>query len=67
MHETRIKELETQLLAANASIAALTATGLELTRNLSDAESLNKRMKRTARRDGNSFKDQLAIAQNRRE
>ena len=63
----RIKELELQLVAANASIATLTTSNLELTRNLSDAESQAKRMKRTARRDASSFKDQLATAQGKRE
>ncbi|MDO8539955.1 MAG: hypothetical protein Q7S40_05890 [Opitutaceae bacterium] len=64
--QERIDELETQLVAANASIATLTATNVELTRSLSDAESLAKRMKRSARRDESSLKDQLNAAQNRR-
>jgi phage shock protein A len=66
MPEQRIKELEGQLLVANTSITTLTASNLELTRHLNDAESRNKKLKRSARRDGNSFKDQLATAQAKR-
>lgn len=66
MPEQRIKELETQLLAANAHIATLTATNLNLTRTVSDAESRAKKLKRNARRDESSLKDQLATAQIRR-
>jgi hypothetical protein len=66
MHEQRIKELELQLVAANASITTLTATNVELTRSLSDAESRNKKLKRSARQDESSFKNQLATAQNKR-
>lgn len=66
MHEQHIKELELQLVAANATIATLTASNLTLTRDLSDAEARNKKLKRGARQNESSFKDQLAVAQNRR-
>jgi phage shock protein A len=66
MPEQRIKELELQLVTANASIVTLTATNAELTRDLADAESRNKKLKRSARQDESSFKEQLTIAQNRR-
>jgi len=66
MPEQRIKDLELQLVTAQASITALTATNAELTRNLSDAESRNKKLKRSARQDESAFKEQLSVAQNRR-
>lgn len=66
MPEQRIKELELQLAAAGASIAALTATNLELTRGLADAEVRNKKIKRSARRDEGALRDQLASVQFRR-
>jgi hypothetical protein len=66
MPEQRIKDLELQLATANASIATLTATNLELTRDLSGAESRNKKLKRSARQDETAFKEQLSVAQNRR-
>lgn len=66
MSDERIGELETQLLAANASIATLTAANLELTRGLADADCRNKKLKRTAKRDESSLKDQLLAAQTRR-
>ncbi len=66
MPEQRIKDLEFQLLTANASIAALTTTNLELARDLSDAELRNKKLKRSARQDESTFKAQLSVAQNRK-
>ena len=66
MPEQRIKDLELQLVTAQASITALTATNAELTRNLSDAESRNKKLQRSARQDESAFKEQLSVAQNRR-
>lgn len=66
MSTERIVELEGQLSTANASIVALTATNLELTRSLADADCRNKRLKRSARRDESVLKDQLLAAQTRR-
>lgn len=66
MSNERIGELEIQLVAANASIATLTAANLELTRSLADADCRAKKLKRSARRDESSLKDQLLAAQTRR-
>ena len=66
MPEERIKELELQLLAANASIAALTTKNRELASDLADADMRNKKLKRSARQSETSFQDQLTIAKNRR-
>jgi phage shock protein A len=66
MPEQRIKDLELQLAAANEAVARLTAANVELTRGLSDAEALNKKIRRNARRDESSFKEQLATAHTRR-
>ena len=66
MSDERIRELELQLAAANASIATLTATGIELTRGLTDAELRNKKLRRNARREESAFKNELAVAQSKR-
>ncbi|MES2693037.1 MAG: hypothetical protein V4773_06155 [Verrucomicrobiota bacterium] len=66
MSEQRIKELELQLATANESVTTLTRQNAELTEKLSDSELLNKKMKRSARRDESSLKEQIAIAQSRR-
>jgi phage shock protein A len=66
MPERRIKELELQLAAANEIIVKLTATNDQLTRGLAEAESYNKKLRRNARRDESTFKEQLATAQIRR-
>ena len=66
MSEPRIQELEDLLFVANASIVALTATNHELTRNLSEAEVRNRKLRRSARKDASSFKEQLAVALSRR-
>lgn len=66
MLEERIKELESQLATASESVASLTRLNAELTERLSDAESRNKKLKRSARRDESSYKTQLAAAQSRR-
>ena len=66
MFEERIKELESQLATAGETVASLTRLNAELTERLSDAETRNKKLKRSARRDESSFKEQLAVAQSRR-
>jgi phage shock protein A len=66
MTEQRIQDLEQLLVTANASIATLTASNLELTRSLSGAETRNKKLRRGARRDTNALKEQLAAALSRR-
>ena len=66
MLEDRIKELELQLVAANASVANLTGLNTGLTEQLSDAQARNKKLKRTSRRDERDFKEQLATAQTKR-
>ncbi len=64
--EERIKELETQLLAANANIAELTKTNATLTASLSSSELSLKRSRRHARQDGASMRDQISVLQSRR-
>jgi phage shock protein A len=66
MPEQRIKELELQLVTANETVATLTRQNAELTEKVSDAETRNKKLKRSARRDESSFKEQLTAAQNKR-
>lgn len=66
MLEQRIQELEQQLAAANETVATLTRQNAELTGRISDAETRNKKLKRSARRDESSFKEQLAVAQSKR-
>jgi phage shock protein A len=62
----RILELEQQLLAANETVAKLILSTTELTRKLSEADTRNKKLKRSSRRDESSFREQLSIAQSRR-
>jgi len=66
MSEERIKELEDLLVTANASVARLTLANTELTKQLGDAETRNKKLKRTSRHEASSFRDQLASAQRNR-
>lgn len=66
MSEPTLSELTVQLAAANESVTTLTRQNAELTARLSDAETRNKKLKRSARRDESSFKEQLTAAQNRR-
>ena len=63
MSEERIKELELQLVTANAAVTNLTGLNTGLTEQLSDAQARNKKLKRTSRRDERDFKEQLAVAQ----
>ena len=66
MLEQRITELESQLATAGETVASLTRLNAELIERLSDAETRNKKLKRSARRDESSFKSQLAVAQSKR-
>ena len=62
----RILELEQQLLTANEAVAKLTLANTELIRQLSSADTQNKKLKRSSRRDESSFREQLSVAQRRR-
>ena len=66
MSEPLLPTLEQQLFSAHEAIAKLTATNTDLTRQLSEAESRNKKLKRNSRNDESSFRSQLATAQSRR-
>ena len=66
MSDLRIRELETQLLAANARIDELTRTNSQLAGTLSTAELALKRSRRNARQDGNTLRDQISQLENRR-
>jgi F0F1-type ATP synthase membrane subunit b/b' len=66
MPEQRIKELETQLLAAQGNIAELTKTNATLTASLADADLALKRSRRNARQDGNTLRDEISNLQSRR-
>lgn len=66
MSEQRILELEQQLVTANEAVAKLTLANTELTEQLSDADSRNRKLKRNARNDESSLRSQLAVAQSRR-
>lgn len=66
MPEQRIKELETQLLTAQGSIADLTKANATLTALLADADLALKRSRRSARQDGNTLRDEISTLQKRR-
>jgi F0F1-type ATP synthase membrane subunit b/b' len=66
MSEQRIKELEAELLAANESVAKLTQANAELTGQLKSSEQAFKRVRRSARQDGNTLRDEIAVLQKRR-
>lgn len=66
MPEDRIKELEAELLTANESVAKLTQANAELTEQLKSSEQAFKRVRRTARQDGNTLRDEIAVLQRRR-
>ncbi len=66
MPADRILELEQQLLAAGESVTRLTLANAELTKQLSDAETRNKKLKRNSRNDESTLRSELAVAQNRR-
>lgn len=66
MPADRILELENLLSAANDTVAQLTRTNADLTRQVADAEMRNKKLKRNSRNDESALKQQLSDAQNRR-
>lgn len=66
MPQARILELEQSLSAANDAIAQLTRANADLTRQVVEAETRNKKLKRSARNGESVLKDQLTAAQNRR-
>lgn len=66
MQEARILELEQLLTAANDTIAQLSRSNTELTRQVADAEMRNKKLKRSSRNDESALKQQITDAQNRR-
>lgn len=66
MSAARIQELEQLLLVANAAVVKLSVEKAELVERLTDAELRAKKLKRGARKDQNSLKEQLLTAQNRR-
>jgi hypothetical protein len=54
------------IAASTKTVTRLTTGNLARTAPISDAESRAKELKRTARRDANTHKEALAVAQNRR-
>lgn len=64
--EQRIMELESQLSAAQERIGDLTKANAELTAGLKAAEVAFKRVRRTARQDGNTLREQITTLQSRR-
>lgn len=66
MSEERIRELEGLLATANESVARLTLTNTELSRQLGEAETRNKKLRRSSRNEASAFRDQLASAQRHR-
>jgi hypothetical protein len=66
MQAERILELEQLLAVANESLAQSLLKNAELSRQLSDAETRNKRLKRSSRNDESALKQKLTDAQNRR-
>ena len=66
MSEQRIKELELRLIAATETVASLARVNAELAGRISETERRNKKLKRTARRDVRTFKEQLLVAVGRR-
>ena len=66
MPAERIKELEDQLLVARASIAELTKANVELTGRIKAGEVAFTRMRRNARQDGNTLREEIAMLQRRR-
>lgn len=66
MLDKRIQELEAQLAAAEARIAALTLVNAGLAESLANAELTLKRSRRNARQDGNALRDEISNLQNRR-
>jgi hypothetical protein len=66
MPEARILELEALLSAATDTVAQLHRANAELTLQVTEAETRNKKLRRSARNGESVLKDQLTAAQNRR-
>ncbi len=66
MPEQKITELEAQLHAATESVVQLTKANAELTERLNASELAFKRVRRSARQDGNTLRDEIAVLQRRR-
>lgn len=66
MPEQNIKELEAQLLAANTAVAQLTLANAELTERLKAGELAFKRVRRSARQDNNTLREEISVLQKRR-
>ncbi len=66
MSEQCTLELEQQLFTANETVAKLTLSNAELTKQLADSEVRNMKLKRASRRDESTFRQQLSVAQSRR-
>jgi hypothetical protein len=62
MPENTVQDLEQKLATANASITELTQMNKELTSDLEGSNLRNKKLKRAARREGNSHQSQLVEA-----
>jgi hypothetical protein len=66
LSEPQQPTLEQQLVTANESVTRLTLANVTLTKQLSEAESRNKKLKRNSRNEESSLRTQLATAQSRR-
>jgi uncharacterized protein involved in exopolysaccharide biosynthesis len=66
MPEQQVKDLEAKLQTANESVAQLTKANAELTAQLKAGELAFKRVRRNARQDGNTLRDEIAVLQKRR-
>lgn len=66
MPEQKIKELEAQLLAANTKVTELTLANAELSLRIKAGELAFKRVRRNARQDSNTLRDEISVLQKRR-
>lgn len=66
MPEQKIKELEAQLLAANTKVTELTLANAELSLRIKAGELAFKRVRRNARQDSNTLRDEISVLQRRR-
>ncbi|MDQ5981209.1 MAG: hypothetical protein QG602_4187 [Verrucomicrobiota bacterium] len=66
MPEQQIRDLEAKLLAANESVVRLTKDNAELSERLKAGELAFKRVRRNARQDGNTLRDEITALQKRR-
>lgn len=66
MPEQRIKEMEAQLSTAQETITRLTKANAELTAQIKAGELAFKRVRRNARQDNNTLRDEISALQNRR-